>query len=509
MTVIEVRGGRLRGRDHDGLQTFLGIPYAEPPVGRLRFRPPQDVQAWSGVRDAGAFGPASRQPPPTAGFTLAGDPAHQSEDCLTLNVWSPSSRAPMPVLVWIHGGGFTTGTGSAPLYRGDTLARSAGLVVVTINYRLGALGFLGHPALALGGTGQLGNYGLADQVAALRWVRDNIAAFGGDPDNVTVFGESAGAMSISALLAAPSASGLFRRAVIESGPPYAYSLDEATKVGDEFCRLLGLHDPTREILESVPADDLVAAGEALHRPVPEPGHLPLRFLPVIDGAFLPRPILEAVAAGSAADVGLIVGTNRDELTLFALGDPTRLVDDGHGLRRRIAHAAPQADVDEVVEAYESARRARGEPLTPQAMWTAIGTDRVFRWPSLQLAAAQRHWQPATYVYLFTWESPAFGGTLGSCHGLEIPFVFRTVDRPVISDLVGGGPEAEALSVRMSGSVEAFARTGDPSHEGIGLWPAWDAGDRTTMVFGPGGGVARRPRDEELAAWESVLPLPAS
>jgi para-nitrobenzyl esterase len=506
--VIEVRGGRLRGRQHDGLRAFYGVPYAEPPVGRLRFRLPQAAQPWSGVRDAHEFGPSSRQPLSPAGFTLAGDPAHQSEDCLTLNVWSPMTRAPMPVLVWIHGGGFTTGTGSAPLYRGDALARSASLVVVTINYRLGALGFLGHPALAANGDGQLGNYGLADQVAALRWVRDNIAAFGGDPDNVTVFGESAGGMSISALLAAPSARGLFRRAVIESGPPYAHSLDEAARVGDDFCRLLGLRDPTREALESVPADDLVAAGETLHRPVPEPGQMPLRFLPLIDGAFLPRPILEAVAGGSAADVGIIVGTNRDELTLFALGDPARVVDDDHALRRRIAHVEPQADVDEVLEAYATARRARGESLSPQAMWTAIGTDRVFRWPSLQLAASHRRQRPDTYVYLFTWESPAFGGILGSSHGVEIPFVFRTVDRPVISHLVGGGPEAEALSVRMSGSVEAFARTGDPSHEGIGVWPAWDADERTTMVFGPGGGVARRPRDEELAAWESVLPLEA-
>jgi para-nitrobenzyl esterase len=407
----------------------------------------------------------------------------------------------------VHGGGFTTGTGSAPLYRGGALARSAGVIVVTLNYRLGALGFLGHPALATGGDGQIGNYGLADQVAALRWVCDNVAAFGGDPDNVTVFGESAGAMSISALLAAPAARGLFRRAVVQSGPPYAYSLAESARVAQDLCGLLGIREPTRAVLESVPVADLVAASEVLHQPNPEPGHLPLRFLPVIDGAFLPRPILEAVAGGSASEVGLMIGTNRDEITLFGLGDPARAVDDHHGLRRRIAHATPLADVDSVIEAYEAARQARGEPVTPGDMWTAIGTDRVFRWPSLQLAAAHRHSRAPTYLYLFTWA--AFGGSLGSCHGLEIPFVFRTVDHPVISQLVGGGPDAEALSARMSGAVESFARTGDPSHEGIGAWPVWDVDERPTMVFGPGGGgLQHRPRDEELRAWEAVLPLVA-
>jgi para-nitrobenzyl esterase len=508
VTVIEVGGGRIRGREHDGVHVFCSIPYAAPPIGPLRFRPPQPPEPWVGVRDAVEFGPVAPQPPPAAGFALAGDSAHQSEDCLTLNVWAPHRRGPLPVLVWVHGGGFTTGTGSAPLYRGGALARSAGVVVVTLNYRLGALGFLGHPVLRADGDGQLGNYGLADQVAALRWVRDNIAAFGGDPANVTVFGESAGGMSISALLAAPNARGLFRRAVVQSGPPYADGLVESASVAERLCRVLDIREPTRALLESVPADDLVAAAEAVQRPDPEPGHLPLRFLPVIDGAFLPRPILDAVASGSAADTGLMIGTNRDEITLFALGDPTRTIDGHHRLRRRIAHAAPQADVDGVIEAYTSARAARGEPVTPDALWTAIGTDRVFRWPSLQLAAAHRRSRADTYVYLFTWESPVFGGSLGSCHGLEIPFVFRTVDHPVISQLVGGGPDAEALSVRMSGAVEAFARTGDPSHEGIGEWPVWDAANRQTMVFGPGGGVQQRPRDDELRAWESVLPLAA-
>lgn len=257
----------------------------------------------------------------------------------------------------------------------------------------------------------------------------------------------------------------------------------------------------------MPADDLVAAVQTLQQRTPEPGELPLRLLPVVDGMFLPRPVLESVARGSAADVGLIIGTNRDELTLFAIGDPLRTVDDDSKLRRRVAHAAPSVDVGAVVETYRSARLSRGEGVTPQQLWTAIGTDRVFRWPSLQLAAAQRLHQRATYVYLFTWESPAFGGTLGASHGIEIPFVFRTVNQPVIAPLVGGGPEAEALSAQLSGAIVAFARDGDPSHEGIGRWPSWEPDTRTTMVFGPEGGVEDRPRDEQ-SVWEQYYPLPA-
>ncbi len=510
--VLEVSGGKVRGRARAGVRVFCGIPYAAPPVGALRWRPPQPPSPWSDVRDATAFGPTAPQTPAAAGFTLAGDPSNQSEDCLTLNVWAPdgpskrSARASgRPVLVWVHGGGFTTGTGSAPLYRGGALARSGDVVVVTINYRLGALGFLGHPVLDDGG-GQLGNYGLADQVAALRWVRDNIGAFGGDAGNVTVFGESAGAMSISALLAMPSARGLFRRAVIESGPAYAHTGAQAAAAGDHLFELLGVREPGRDALEHVPAGDLVEAAQAMQQRPPAPGMLPLPFLPMVDGRSLPRPTLEAVAAGAAADVELIVGTNRDEMTLFGLGDPSRAVVDEIGLRRRVARSAPRAEADEVVETYQRVRAARGEAVTPQALWTAIGTDLVFRWPSLQLAAAKRVHQPATFVYLFTWESPAFGGTLGASHGIEIPFVFRSVHHPVVAQLVGDGPEAEALSARVSGAVEAFARTGNPSHEGIGEWPAWDRDRRTTMVFGPDGGVRERPRDEELAAWEQGYPL---
>ena len=505
--IVEVAGGRVRGRERDGVWAFSGIPFAAPPIGRLRWRPPQPVVPWSGVREAAEFGPIAPQTPPIPGVAIQGDPEVQDEDCLTLNVWTPvADGGRRPVMVWVHGGGFTTGTGASLLYRGGDLARHGDVVVVTFNYRLGALGFLGHPALS-GGTpsGQIGNWGLADQVAALDWVRRHIGEFGGDPDNVTVFGESAGGMSVSALLGVPAARGLFHRAVIESGPPYTQTLDRAGHAARDLMAVLGLADLSRDALEPVPADELVAATAAMQNRPPRPGELPLPFLPVVDGRFLPRPPEQAVAAGDAASVELLIGTNRDELTFFVLGDPTARGLDDDSLLDRIGRAAPGVPPEWVVEAYRSARGSRGEPVGPLDLWVAAGSDLVFRWPSLQLAAAQQRHQPATFVYLFTWESPAFGGVLGSCHALEIPFVFGSVRRPVIGAFAGSGPDAEALSDRMQQAWLSFARAGDPSHEGIGLWPAWDPDRRATMVFGPRTELVDAPRNDELAAWGPLSP----
>ena len=420
-------------------------------------------------------------------------------------------------MVWLHGGGFTGGTGGSLLYRGGKLSRRGDVVVVTINYRLGALGFLCLPVLSDPGgasvpgragalRGTSGNWGLLDQVAALRWVRDHIADFGGDPRNVTIFGESAGGMSASALLGAPSAHGLFHRAIIESGPPYAHTRANATRIGEDLLQVLQMRSPTRERLESVPARDLVAATEVLQGRPSRPGHLPLPFLPVVDGAFLPMAPYESVAEGRGAAVPLLLGTNRDELTLFTLNAPGLADLDEERLGEWTSLAAPGAPPMAVIDAYRSVRSARGEPVTPRELWIAIGSDLVFRWPTLRLAAAHRERQPATFVYLFTWEAPVFDGALGASHALEIPFVFGGLDHPAVAALSGGGPDAEALSDRMLDAWAAFAHTGDPSHPGIGTWRAWDRHRRSTMVFGPGGRLVDGPRDEELAVWAESVPL---
>jgi para-nitrobenzyl esterase len=437
---------------------------------------------------------------------IPGDPTHQSEDCLHLSVWTPGlDDRRRPVLVWVHGGGFTSGTSGSLLYRGDHLARRGDVVVVTVNYRLGALGFLAHPALEQPDGGPIGNWGLLDQIAALRWVQRHIASFGGDPGNVTLFGESAGGMSVSALLAAPAARGLFRRAVIESGPPYTHDAVRASEAAETLAEELGLEKVTRDALVSVPASDLVDAVAALQARRARPGELPLPLLPTIDGRVLPAEPRHAVAGGAAAGLELMVGTNRDEMTFFSLGDERTARMDDAALLRRVRHMAPNAPPEDIVEAYRAARVGRGEPVTPRDLWVAAATDVVFRWPSLRLAAAHRPHGPV-HVYLFNWETPVLGGVLGACHALEIPFVFGTVRQPEVASFSGGGPSAVALSETMQEAWLAFARTGDPSNRQSGEWPVWEPEHRATMVFGASSGVQRQPRDEELTALARYAPL---
>jgi para-nitrobenzyl esterase len=516
--VVTVAQGRLRGVWREDHWSFSGIPYARAPIGALRWRPPLEADAWSEVRDASTFGPIAPQSAAVPGITSPSDPSSSephSEDCLSLNVWTPELAASptaalgqgRPVMVFIHGGGFTSGSGSVFLYRGGELVRNGNAVVVTINYRLGALGFLGHRDMAEPDA-LVGNWGLQDQLAALRWVRDNIAVFGGDPGNVTIFGESAGGFSVAALLGMPAAKGLFRRAIVQSGGVHVHSLEEAERSADRLAALLGVASCTRDALEGVPAAELVAATEEMGKRSPDPGMIPLPFLPVVDGALLPDHPLAAVANGAAAGIDLLIGTNRDELTLFGLGNPALMAFDVDGVTRWVQNAVPDMSAAQVVDAYRLAREARGESVEPNALWVAIGTDVVFRWPSLQLAAAHTARSSRAYVYLFDWESPAFGGILGSCHALELPFVFGAVRLPVVQVFSGEGPAVEALSAQMQGAWLSFAATGDPSHEGIGAWAAWAPADRATMIFGARTRLESAPSDEELAVLERGRPLVA-
>jgi para-nitrobenzyl esterase len=513
--VVSVSGGRIRGVWRGDLWSFSGIPYARAPEGDLRWHPPVAAEPWVEVRDASTFGPIAPQPTAAGGITSPSDPdasEPQSEDCLSLNVWTPELPAAptgpgqgRPVMVWIHGGGFTTGSGSVFLYRGGDLVRNGDAVVVTINYRLGALGFLGHRAVA-DEAGHVGNWGLHDQVAALRWVKDNIGQFGGDSGNVTLFGESAGGFSVSALLGIPAARGLFRRAIVQSGGVHVHSIDDAERAAGRLAAALEIGTLDRETMLNVPAPDLVEATNEIARQRPGAGALPLPFLPTVDGVFMPRHPLDAIREGSAAAVDLMIGTNRDELTLFELGNPALMTIDDAGVERWLANGAPDLPTKELLAAYREARTARNEGVTARDMWVAVGTDNVFRWPSLQLAAAQRANGAAAYVYLFDWESPAFGGILGSCHALEIPFVFGAVRVPAVQLFTGGGSDVEALSKHMQSAWLSFARSGDPSPSDSLEWSQWDQTGRATMIFGPNTGVVNAPRDVELAILEQYRPL---
>jgi len=515
--VVEVRDGRLRGVQQEGSWAFLGIRYAASPAGEGRWRPPARPEPWVGVRECDRFGPIAPQSPGLVEMTLGGETGERAEDCLSLNIWTPGlDDAKRPVMLWVHGGSFTSGSGTSRLYRSGRLTAENDVVVVTCNYRLGVLGFLAHPALAEPGQRWLngeewkgwGNWGLADQVAALTWVRDNIAAFGGDPDNVTLFGESAGGMSIGTLLAVPAAKGLFHKAIIQSGPPHVAPPELAISRAEAIASALGV-PLTREALTRVPAADMVRVVVELGWMSATDARSGLLLMPAIDDGLLPLDPLAAVAAGSAADVPLLIGTNRDEASFFAAGSPELRQLDEEGLRWWTSLVAPDAEEAEgLIAAVRRARLDRGEPATPRDIWVALATEFVFRLPSVRLAdahAAAADPGVGTFGYLFTWESPALGDTLGSCHALEIPFVFGTVHDPAIQGFCGGGEDGFSLSRSMSRAWVELARGGAP----IG-WEEWDPARRPTQVLGPWPGspelerVVEQPRNEELEALARVV-----
>jgi para-nitrobenzyl esterase len=483
MTLVETRCGTVQGIEKQGVLQFRGIPFAAPPVGDLRWRPPQPPEPWAGVRQADEFGPMAPQGPSRyAFFATAEQPEIDEASCLTLNVFTPGVDGdPRPVLFWIHGGGFTGGSGRNAWYNGASFA-SRGVVVVTINYRLGALGFL-HLGDELPGSG---NCGLLDQVAALEWVRDNIAAFGGDPARVTVFGESAGGMSIGSLLGLPAASGLFQQAVPQSGaastvntPEHAAAVAELT-----IAKAGGL-----DALRAAPWERLVEIQDEVALEF-QRGVGALPFMPVVDGTVLPRPPLESVRAGSAARVRLLTGTTRDEMALFLYAGPEPHDLDEETAVRRLDRAHPGAGRS----FYDAYLAELGDGARPTDVWIAAETDRVFRIPAIRLAAAQAGHTADVWMYLFTWRSPALDGALGSCHALEIPFVWNTLVEGS-EGFTGSGPEADALAAEMHGAWTEFAISGDPG------WARYDEGRRATRVFGPGAGTVDDPRGAVRRLWE--------
>lgn len=497
-TTVDTTAGTVRGVDHRSHLSFLGIPFAAPPVGALRFCPPQAAVPWAGVRAADRPGPWAPQNETLVAARVGGEDRGHDEDCLTLNVWTPAvDTARRPVMVWVHGGGFETGSGAGFLYQGAHLA-AHDVVVVTINYRLGVLGFAAGEALRDDESGAAGNWGLLDQVAALRWVRDNIASFGGDPDNVTLFGESAGSMSVTALCGMPAAAGLFRRAVGQSGAPTAGTFETSERSGHALLTELGLAGDPRGLaaLRDVPIDRLLAAQaqvSATHRITQG-----LPFSPTVDHGVLPRPPIAAIRAGAARHVEVIVGTNRDEVTLFAIGDRAAFTLDDARLRRRMGRVLGE-HADEAIEVYAKARTVRGEAATPTALWFAILTDLVFRVPVLRFAEAQAAHQANTFSYLFAWTSPVLGGILGSPHALEIPFVFGTLDQPPFNSFTGADqdPAAGELSTAMMQRWTSFARTGQPD----ATWPGYENNRRATMIFDRDRRVDDAPMDEERRFWD--------
>jgi para-nitrobenzyl esterase len=495
MTIVATRSGKVEGLEREGVQVFRGIPYAAPPTGSRRWQPPVIEEGWDGVRDAKAFGAQSAQTEFAMTTMLGGEQPPNSEDSLFLNVWTPAcDDGRRPVMVWIHGGAFVWGAGDTPWYDGTAFARNGDVVVVTLNYRLGPFGFLHLADLFGEELAGSGNVGLLDQVAALQWVRDCISAFGGDPDNVTVFGESAGGGSIGALLGTPAARGMFRKAIPQSGAASWNSTRErATGIATRMLERLHVRPGDFDALLAKSTEQILGAQPDIR----EDGVNQLPFQPIVDGTVLPKPPLEAIAAGSAADVHVLTGTNRHEMTLFQVADPSVGTLDDAGIVDRVRKWIGDR-ADGLVAAY----RARRPTVSPQELWLDLATDAVFRLPAIRLAEAQLQHGPA-WMYLFTWETPVFGGVLRSTHALEIPFVFDNLDRGGAELLLGSGPDRQPIADAMHRAWIAFAHTGDPSHAGLPDWPRYDLSRRSTMRFDTTCELLQDPAAEDRADFEAA------
>ncbi|MDE0367030.1 MAG: carboxylesterase/lipase family protein [Gammaproteobacteria bacterium] len=506
MSIVETRSGKVESTRLNGVHAFLGIPFAAPPVGERRWQPPLDAQPWSGVRRSSDYAPQAWQPVmeamgPLAFAFNARSAANRDEDCLYLNVWTPGlDDRKRPVLVWIHGGGFSSGTGGTPMYAGTSLAQRGDAVVVTVNYRLGALGFVNLNEVTGGRIPATGNEGLLDQVKALEWVRDNIERFGGDPGRVTIFGESAGGMSVGALLAFEPAAGLFHRAIPQSGAcSTANPLDKAAGIGQAILDALGVsaNAPAEDLL-AVSPERLVEAGVAAG--VQAGGAM--IYQPCVDGTLLTDLPLGLVEGGVADGIDLMVGATRDEWRLFLSMPGFEVKLDDATLEQVLG--ATIGDPQAVIGAYRSARAARGDATDANSLFAAIETDRIFRIPAIRLAEAVAGRGRDAYEYLFTWESPWGDGGLGSPHAIDIGFVFGTHGFSEGSaEFFGSGPDAETLTGVVQDAWLKFATDGDPQTEALTGWRPYDTETRSTALFGMPVAVGDDPYGEERAAWDEV------
>ncbi len=514
--VVEIASGKLRGAPAAGIYSFKGVPYGASSGGRNRFMPPQPPQPWSGVRHALAYAGHALQSPnrpkrrPELETVLGpADATPEGEDCLTLNLWTPGlgDGARRPVMVWLHGGAFAYGSGNRAVTDGTNLARRGDVVVVSVNHRLNIFGFLhlgdiGGPAWAYSG-----NAGVLDLVAALRWVRDNIEHFGGDPGNVTIFGESGGGGKVSVLLAMPAARGLFHRAIIQSGAAIRVSTRErANALAEAVLKEVGLSRGECERLQMLPAEQLLAAMAPASRAVGRT-RWPLLdrydFGPVVDGMDLPQHPGEPGAPAIAAGIPLMIGGTREESAFFLADDDA--VWNGtlseQALRQRVA-AVAGAETDDVLAAYAAAM----PQASPGDRLIAALTGSNF-WIRSVLLAERYAARPAgasgrapVYMYSLDWRSPAHDGRLKAHHAMDLPFVFDNVDVP---DTTAGAPGARDLAARISATWIAFARNGTPDNSAIPSWPPYTSQDRATMILDSACRVADDPDRDIRLLWSRV------
>ncbi|MEO6378809.1 MAG: carboxylesterase family protein [Caulobacteraceae bacterium] len=498
---MKTTAGLIGGRLDNEVYSFRGVPYGAPTGGARRFLPPQAPASWRGVRDAAAYGPDAprRKPGARPDGSAYWPELPESEDCLVLNVWSRGlgDGKKRPAMVWLHGGGFVSGSGSAEREAGDALCRRGDVVVVSANHRLSVLGYTyleGQGGKAFAGSG---NAGMLDLVLALRWVQDNIARFGGDPGNVTIFGQSGGGQKVACLMAMPSANGLFHRAIIESGPmPRALEPSYANDMARQLLAEVGLKAGDVRGLQQVPIGRLMSAYYSVFERNGGVGVMGIvqGFVPVVDGAALPHHPFYKQAPRQSAAIPLMIGCTRTEMAAYILGpDPDAPKGDMEGLRRRLTPILKDR-TDEIIKGYVR-NHLGASPWELHLLITADWPTRLYSIHLAELQAAQR--QAPVHLYRIDWETPVRGGVLKAPHAIEISLVFDKVAEGARS--TGGGPDAQALANIMSDTWIAFARTGDPNNPRLPQWPAFDPARRTTMIFDRQCRVAEDPdgKDREL------------
>lgn len=497
--------GRIRGIDENGVKIFKGVPYGADTSGRNRFMPPLDPAKWTGVKDALEFGRSAPQTEPgtrraTSDLAVAGAGlGNEGEDCLVLNIWTPAVNdgRRRPVMLWCHGGGFSSGSGSSPVTQGANLARRGDVVVVTINHRLNVLGFTYLGEAGGGEFAKSGDVGMLDIVHALRWVRTNIAQFGGDPNTVTIFGQSGGGRKVGTLLAMPEAKGLFHRAIIESGPTIKLvELNQAARVASELLSELGLNKSRVREAQTMPVDRIMSAYFAVNRRM-NVDQMTMGFSPTVDLEVLPQHPFHPTASSVSADVPVMLGSTRTELTSGAAAAMFSMQESE--MQSRVRELLGEHST-RVIDVYK-----KGNPgASPSDIYFLIASDNRYGAPVMKIAERRAALgKGPVFLYYFRWESPVDGGRLKSPHTIEIPFAFDNIKE---SRLTSTSPDAQALADKVSAAWIAFARSGDPNTSRLPKWAAFNAKDRPTMVFNNESRVENDPLREQRIAMFSALNL---
>lgn len=486
--IINTTTGKIKGSIEDGISVFKGIPYAEPPVSELRLAAPMAKKPWDGEFEALKFGPEAPQPYNLN--TPQPRPLQSEEESLTLNIWTPGiDDKKRPVMFWIHGGSFIYGSGTRIIYHGKNLTKRGDVVLVTINYRLGAFANLILP-------GATPNVGMLDQIVALEWVRDNIKKFGGDPGNVTIFGESAGGAAVCTLMAMPKAKGLFNRAISQSGAahPVGFIKSPLKYTTELTLEELDIKSDNLDEFRDLPALDIVKATFRLERKAFTQGFR-LSHGPYVDGVQIPQHPLTALSEGYAKDIELIIGSNFEETKFWYMFNPEFKGMEPEELTKRLIRSLQttverEYDLEKIINTYKNSREENKLSSKPQDILDAFDTDHRFRMPAVKFAEFQSKHQKNTYMYLFSWQLP---NNYGAMHGLEIGFVFNRFFNVDIPTLPKKSEETETLSLNMMDSWVSFAKTGNPNHDGIPKWPSYDIEKRSTIVF-----------DKNIKIWDDPL-----